>query len=103
MRFLPVFLDLQAGPVLLVGAGELARAKLRVLSAAGARIRWYTTDGHHDISGLGPVEAERVERAVAQILDDGYRTRDIMQAGKHNVSTREMGSAVLAALDNITA
>ena len=31
MRFLPVFLDLQTGPVLLVGAGELARAKLRLL------------------------------------------------------------------------
>ena len=41
MRFLPVFLDLQAGPILLVGAGELARAKLRLLLAAGARIRWY--------------------------------------------------------------
>jgi uroporphyrin-III C-methyltransferase/precorrin-2 dehydrogenase/sirohydrochlorin ferrochelatase len=63
MRFLPVFLDLQAGPVLLVGAGELARAKLRVLAAAGATIRWYATDGHHDLSGLGPVEAARIERA----------------------------------------
>ena len=41
MRFLPVFLDLQAGPVLLVGAGDLARAKLRLLAAAGARVRWY--------------------------------------------------------------
>ena len=67
MRFLPVFLDLQAGPVLLVGAGELARAKLRVLSAAGARVRWYATDGHHDISGLGPVE-DRVERAAGDPL-----------------------------------
>ena len=37
MRFLPVFLDLQTGPVLLVGAGDLARAKLRLLAAAGAR------------------------------------------------------------------
>ncbi len=37
MRFLPVFLDLQTGPVLLVGGGELARAKLRLLAAAGAR------------------------------------------------------------------
>src|SRR5450631_4124960 len=63
MRFLPVFLDLQAGPVLLVGAGELARAKLRVLAAAGATIRCYATDGHHDLSGLGPVEAARIERA----------------------------------------
>src|SRR3954447_6722764 len=68
MRFLPVFLDLQAGPVLLVGAGELARAKLRVLSAAGARIRLYATDGRHDLSGLGPVEADRVERATGDPL-----------------------------------
>ena len=49
MRFLPVFLDLQAGPVLLVGAGDLARAKLRLLAAAGARVRWYATDGDHDL------------------------------------------------------
>jgi 3-isopropylmalate dehydrogenase len=48
-------------------------------------------------------EADRVERAVAKILDDGYRTRDIMQAGKRILSTREMGSAVLAELDKITA
>ena len=68
MRFLPVFLDLQAGPVLLVGAGELARAKLRVLAAAGARVRWYATDGHHDLSGLGPVEADRVERVAGDPL-----------------------------------
>jgi uroporphyrin-III C-methyltransferase/precorrin-2 dehydrogenase/sirohydrochlorin ferrochelatase len=54
MRFLPVFLDLQAGPVLLVGAGELARVKLRLLAAANARVRWYATDGHHDVSGLEP-------------------------------------------------
>jgi len=43
MRFLPVFLDLRTGPVVLVGNGELARAKLRLLSAAGARVRWYLT------------------------------------------------------------
>ena len=34
MRYLPVFLDLQSGKVLLVGAGELVRAKLRLLAAA---------------------------------------------------------------------
>ena len=37
MRFLPVFLDLQSGKVLLIGAGELVRAKLRLLVSAGAR------------------------------------------------------------------
>jgi uroporphyrin-III C-methyltransferase/precorrin-2 dehydrogenase/sirohydrochlorin ferrochelatase len=61
MRFLPVFLDLQAGPVLLVGAGDLARAKLRLLAAAGARIRWYATDGHHDVSGLEAADMARIE------------------------------------------
>ena len=48
MRFLPVFLDLQSGVVLLVGAGELVRAKLRLLASAGAQVRWYATDGNHD-------------------------------------------------------
>ena len=63
MRFLPVFLDLQTGPVLLVGAGELARAKLRLLVAAGARVRWFATDGDHDLSGLAADEAARIELA----------------------------------------
>ena len=63
MRFLPVFLDLQAGPVLLVGAGELARAKLRLLAAAGARIRWFATDGNHDVNGLEAADAARIEFA----------------------------------------
>ena len=68
MRFLPVFLDLQAGPVLLVGAGDLARAKLRLLAAAGARVRWYATDGHHDLSGLAAADAARIELAKGDPL-----------------------------------
>jgi uroporphyrin-III C-methyltransferase/precorrin-2 dehydrogenase/sirohydrochlorin ferrochelatase len=66
MRFLPVFLDLQAGPVLLVGAGELARAKLRLLAAAGARIRWFSIDGNHDLSGIP--DAARIELAEGDPL-----------------------------------
>jgi uroporphyrin-III C-methyltransferase / precorrin-2 dehydrogenase / sirohydrochlorin ferrochelatase len=61
MRYLPVFLDLQTGLVALVGQGELARAKLRVLVAAGARIRWYATDGAHDVQGLEPAQLARIE------------------------------------------
>jgi uroporphyrin-III C-methyltransferase / precorrin-2 dehydrogenase / sirohydrochlorin ferrochelatase len=61
MRFLPVFLDLQSGPVLLIGAGDLARAKLRLLTAAGARVRWYATDGDHDLNGLDAADAARIE------------------------------------------
>jgi len=68
MRFLPVFLDLQTGPVLLVGAGDLARAKLRLLAAAGARVRWYATDGHHDLDGLDATDAARIECAEGDPL-----------------------------------
>lgn len=68
MRFLPVFLDLQTGPVLLVGAGDLARAKLRLLASAGARIRWFATDGDHDVSGLDAADAARIELATGDPL-----------------------------------
>src|SRR5712664_3214957 len=69
MRYLPVFLDLQTGPVLLVGAGDLARAKLRLLAAAGARIRWFATVGHHhDVSGLAAADAARIEFAEGDPL-----------------------------------
>ncbi|TMJ59963.1 MAG: uroporphyrinogen-III C-methyltransferase, partial [Alphaproteobacteria bacterium] len=69
MRFLPVFLDLQAGAVLLVGAGDLARAKLRLLISTGARIRWYATDGDHDVSGVEPAALQRIELADGDPLD----------------------------------
>ena len=68
MRFLPVFLDLQTGLVLLVGAGELVRAKLRLLVAAGARIRWYATDGNHDSADLQAADAARIEFATGDPL-----------------------------------
>ncbi|HWV55654.1 precorrin-2 dehydrogenase/sirohydrochlorin ferrochelatase family protein, partial [Pseudorhodoplanes sp.] len=41
MRFLPLFFDLASGPVILVGDGREALAKLRILKAAGARVRWH--------------------------------------------------------------
>jgi uroporphyrin-III C-methyltransferase/precorrin-2 dehydrogenase/sirohydrochlorin ferrochelatase len=65
MRFLPVFLDLQAGTVLVVGGGEEVRAKLRLLVSAGARIRWFATDGNHDLHGLG---SGRIEFAAGDPL-----------------------------------
>ena len=68
MRFLPVFLDLQSGEVLLVGSGDPARAKLRLLISAGARVRWYATDGNHDLGGLAADEAARIELATGNPL-----------------------------------
>ncbi|HEX7884256.1 MAG TPA: NAD(P)-dependent oxidoreductase, partial [Afipia sp.] len=68
MRFLPVFLDLQTGAIVLVGEGELAQAKLRLLLAADARVRWFATDGNHDLSRIDAALAARVERAVGDPL-----------------------------------
>ena len=42
--------------------------------------------------------ADRVERAVRAVLADGLRTGDIFQPGCTRVGTREMGDAVVAAL-----
>ena len=66
MRYLPVFLDLQSGKVLLVGAGELVRAKLRLLVSAGAAVRWYVTDGNHDLAGLDATDAAQLEWVGAE-------------------------------------
>lgn len=42
--------------------------------------------------------ADRIEAAVASVLDTGLRTGDIMAHGMRLVSTTEMGDAVVAAL-----
>lgn len=45
--------------------------------------------------------ADAIDQAVATVLDQGYRTRDIFQnrPGEKLVNTKEMGDAIIAALD----
>lgn len=43
-------------------------------------------------------EAQAIEKAVDKVLDDGYRTADIMQDGMKKVGTREMGALIAAAI-----
>ena len=45
-----------------------------------------------------PAAADRVERAVAKVLQTGLRTADIFTPGTRKVGTAEMGDAVVAAL-----
>ncbi|MBJ6725877.1 3-isopropylmalate dehydrogenase [Geomesophilobacter sediminis] len=50
---------------------------------------------------FGMVEAaDAIDKAVAKVLDGGYRTRDIYQnkEGEKLVNTREIGDAIIAAL-----
>lgn len=43
--------------------------------------------------------ADAIEKAVSDVLDQGYRTGDIYSAGMNKVGTAEMGAAVVAALN----
>ncbi|MDQ3259749.1 MAG: 3-isopropylmalate dehydrogenase [Pseudomonadota bacterium] len=43
-------------------------------------------------------EANRIETAVRKVLSQGYRTGDIFEPGSKKVGTREMGDAVVMAL-----
>ena len=47
---------------------------------------------------LGDI-ADRIEGAIAHVLDQGLRTADIAQDGCRTVGTTEMGAAIIAALD----
>jgi 3-isopropylmalate dehydrogenase len=39
-------------------------------------------------------EAEAIERAVMAVLEEGYRTYDIMDDRKTKVGTKEMGALI---------
>ena len=50
--------------------------------------------------GMG-AEADLIDKAIAGVLSDGYRTGDIMQPGMRQVGTTEMGGAILAKLEKL--
>jgi len=43
-------------------------------------------------------EADGVDQAVQKVLDDGLRTKDILSKGKKEVSTSQMGDAIISKL-----
>jgi len=43
-------------------------------------------------------EAENLEQAVQKVLDEGLRTKDILSKGKKEVSTSQMGDAIISKL-----
>jgi len=43
-------------------------------------------------------EADNIENAVQDVLNDGLRTKDIAEKGKKEVSTKEMGDAIISKL-----
>ena len=84
MSFLPIFVDLATGHIVLVGAGAEAAAKLHLLRAAGARVRWFVPDESSAIRALsarhyaGPIEVVQGEprdvdlsQAIAVVIAAG--------------------------------
>ena len=45
-------------------------------------------------------EADLLEKSVQNVLDKGLRTKDIMSQGTKEVSTSQMGDAIIACLQN---
>ena len=43
-------------------------------------------------------EAENLDQAVQKVLDDGLRTKDILSKGKKEISTSQMGDAIISKL-----
>jgi len=46
--------------------------------------------------------ADKIEKAISDVLDQGMRTGDIRQDGCKTVGTREMGDAIIASLNSAT-
>ncbi|MFL6824416.1 MAG: siroheme synthase CysG [Xanthobacteraceae bacterium] len=99
MRFLPVFLDTCAGVVILVGSGEPARGKLRLLRAAGAHVRWFSRDvdvaeemlmlsgpGRLEISFGDPLKADLVDAvAIVSAAGDALDAQIAARARRHRI------------------
>jgi len=71
MRFLPIFLDLGGRDVVIVGSGDAAANKFRLLRAAGARVQWLAApesetadDGIVRKETRAPVEADFANAAA---------------------------------------
>ena len=45
-------------------------------------------------------EANSLEKAVQDVLDEGLRTKDIISKGKKEVSTSQMGDAIIQNCNN---
>ena len=76
----------------IVGTGA-ANPLAMILSAALLLHHVYSLDA----------ESAAIESAVAQVLEDGLRTRDLVQDGETAVGTEEMGRAVAAVISSAEA
>jgi 3-isopropylmalate dehydrogenase len=72
-----------------IAGQDLANPLATILSLA-MLLRYSLDEGAH---------ADRIDRAVASVLDQGFRTPDIHSDGMIRIGTSEMGERVVAALN----
>jgi len=103
--------------------GMLPSASLSLVSAAGGAFGLYEPvhGTAPDIAGKGvanpiaailsagmllrysldrPADADRVDRAVFRVLEQGHRTADIAARGEKVIGTKEMGDLIVRAVEN---
>jgi siroheme synthase-like protein len=95
-ELLPLFLNVASRPVVLVGGGRVAAAKLQQLLAAGARVTVVTTNvGAAFQAALGGVQAARV-----RVVERGFEATDLDGAWLVvAAATTEVNRAVAAAAE----
>ncbi|MGD9510922.1 MAG: SAM-dependent methyltransferase, partial [Geminicoccaceae bacterium] len=69
MRFFPVFMDLNDQTVLVVGGGEQAAQKLRLLTRTGARLRVLASEVCDEVASLAARRRIALERRSLQARD----------------------------------
>jgi len=110
MHFLPVFLDTDAGVVIVVGSGEPTLGKLRLLRAAGAHVRWFSGDvdvademltlsgqGRLEISFGDPLKADWHDAvAVVSATGDALDGKIAARARRHRIPVNVVDRAELS-------
>jgi 3-isopropylmalate dehydrogenase len=71
-------------------AGKGLANPIATLASFGMALRYSFNQGE---------VADRLDAAISAVLEEGLRTRDIAAPGRNAVSTSEMGSAILAAME----
>jgi uroporphyrin-III C-methyltransferase/precorrin-2 dehydrogenase/sirohydrochlorin ferrochelatase len=73
MRFLPLFLDLKAGVIAVVGNSAAAHNKVRLLHCAGAHVRWFSNraDVAEDVL-LATRGTGSLQLSLADVLDANF-------------------------------
>ena len=98
MKFLPVFLDINSRQTLVVGGGQVAARKIRMLLSAGAKVTLVSPANCDEVNQM-------VEQKLIDYIDRGFADSDITDQAliiaSTDISEINQRVAALAAANNI--